>query len=245
MKNMSIIASYVTVRSDIISIILGEILMKKMIACLHAHHSNIAYLQTSIDSRLIELTHYVDPGLIKRIGRDASFSKEEAGNKVIEQIEWIAQTGVEAILITCTQYSALLEVEKLRTSIPVIKLDEVFFHTICSSDAPQTLLFTNPATINGTMKQLDKFAAANNKTVDNIEVRIIENAFELIMQGKTEQYVEKVSNEIKSILAADKNKKASVVQLSMVESARRVERELNMKIDNPLDALLQFLITYA
>ncbi|MNC84143.1 hypothetical protein D3C75_1385110 [compost metagenome] len=43
---------------------------------------------------------------------------------------------------------------------------------------------------------------------------------------------------IKGILASEKNKKISVAQLSMVETADKVQRELNVKIGNPLDSLI-------
>lgn len=212
--------------------------MKKRIACLHAHYSNIDYIQNALSSDELELVHFVDPGLMSRITSDKSFDEIQAKNKVIEQIEWISQANVEAILITCTNYIALLEESRLHTSIPIIKIDEPFFSSVCNIAEPQVLLFTNPATVEGTMARLKEFASTHDKPIHNIEARVIENTFELIMQGKKEQYVEEVSKYIKGILASEKNKKISVAQLSMVETAVKVERELNVKIGNPLDSLI-------
>lgn len=211
--------------------------MKKKIACLHAHYSNIQYIQNALTSDELELVHFVDPGLMSRITSDKNFDEGQAKNKVIEQIEWISQANVEAILITCTNYIALLEEDRLHTSIPIIKIDEPFFSSVCSITEPQVLLFTNPATVEGTMRRLNEFASIQDKPI-NIEARVIENTFELIMQGKNEQYVEELSKYIKGILASEKNKKISVAQLSMVESAVKVEQELNVKIGNPLDSLI-------
>jgi hypothetical protein len=212
--------------------------MKKRIACLHAHYSNIQYIENALSSDEVELIHFVDPGLMSRISSDKNFDEVQAQNKVIEQIEWMSQANVEAILITCTNYIALLEENRLNTTIPIIKIDEPFFGSICNITEPQILLFTNPATVEGTMRRLNEFATIHGKPIPDIEVRVVENAFELIMQGKNEQYVEQLSKYIKGVFVSDKNKKISVAQLSMVETAIKVEHELNVKIGNPLDSLI-------
>lgn len=211
--------------------------MKKRIACLHAHYSNIQYIENALSSDELELVHFVDPGLMSRISSDENFDEVQAQNKVIEQIEWMSKANVEAILITCTNYIALLEENRLNTTIAIIKIDEPFFDSICNITEPQIVLFTNPATVEGTMRRLNEFATIHGKPIPDIEVRVVENAFELIMQGKNEQYVEQLSKYIKGVFASDKNKKISVAQLSMVEAAVKVERELNVKIGNPLDSL--------
>jgi Asp/Glu/hydantoin racemase len=214
--------------------------MKKKIGCLHAHYSNIEYIQNAITSDEFELIHFVDPGLMSRITTYNNFDEAKAKNKVIEQIEWISQANVDAILITCTNYIAMLEEDRLKTSIPIIKIDEPFFNYVWNITEPQVLLFTNPATVEGTMRRLNELAIAHDKLISNIEIRVIENTFELIMQGRKEQYVEEVSKYIKGVLASEKSKKISVAQLSMVEPADKVERELNVKIGNPLNSLVKY-----
>jgi len=171
--------------------------------CLHAHYSNIAYIQNAIASNELELVHFVDPGLMNRIASDKSFDLIQAQNKVIEQMEWIAQANVDVILITCTNYIALLEEDRLRTPIPIIKIDEPFFDYVCNITEPQILLFTNPATVEGTMKRFNEYASEHEKPLINFEVHVIENAFELIMQGKIELYKNEVSNYIRKLLASE------------------------------------------
>ncbi|MFC4809597.1 aspartate/glutamate racemase family protein [Paenibacillus sp. GCM10023250] len=212
--------------------------MKRRIGCLHAHYSNIAYIEHAISSDDLEWIHFVDPGLMSRITSDNNFDEAQAKNKVLEQIEWIAQANVEAILITCTTYIALLEENRLHTSIPILKMDEPFFNSVCRITAPQVLLFTNPATVEGTMGRLKEYASTHGMPIRNIEARIIENTFELLMRGEKERYVEELSTYIKKILVSEKDKKISVAQLSMVEAAYKVERELAVKIGNPLDSLI-------
>lgn len=212
----------------------------KKIGCLHAHYSNIEYIQKAIASNDLELVHFVDYGLMSRIASDENFDLTKAQNKVNEQIEWIANTNIDAILITCTNYIAILNEEQLKTSVPIIKIDEPFIHHVCNITEPQILLFTNPATVEGTMKRLNEFATTHAKPI-NIDVQVIENTFELIMQGKKEQYVNEVSNYIKGLLVSDPNKTISVAQLSMVETAEKVEREMDVQIGNPLKTLVTYL----
>ena len=213
--------------------------MKKRIGCLHAHYSNIEYIQDALSSDERELVHFVDPGLMSRILSDPDFDEAQAKKKVIEQIEWIAQASVEAILITCTNYIALLDENRLTASLPILKIDEPFFHSVCRQAGPQVLLFTNPATVEGTMSRLADYAAAQDMPLRHVEARVIGDTFELLLQGKKEQYVEELSKRLKEIVASEKNKKISVAQLSMVEAAVNVQREWSVAIGNPLDCLIK------
>ncbi|MCM3628912.1 hypothetical protein M3194_16325 [Paenibacillus glycanilyticus] len=209
------------------------------VGCLHAHYSNIEYIQDAMGSKA-EFVHYVDPGLMNRLTHDTSFDLTKAKAKVADQINWMAQSGVDAILITCTNYIALLEEEDLVTSIPVIKIDEPFFNEICKITQPQVLLFTNPATVEGTMKRLNDYAVSRGQLPPDIEVCIIDNTFDFIMQGKKNRYSEEISTYIKNLHQSDPGKKISVAQLSMAEAAKRAAEELQVTIGNPLESLAAF-----
>jgi aspartate/glutamate racemase len=214
--------------------------MKKRIGCLHAHYSNIQYIEQAFSSCEVELLHFVDPALVYRVSSDDTFSLLDARRKVIEQIEWIVQADVDVILITCTNYIAVLQEDQLSVTVPIIKIDEPFFNDVCKQDQPQILLFTNPATVEGTMKRLYDYANANGKHLD-VEAQVIENTFELIMQGKKEQYLIVLSEYIRKLLASNKNRVISVAQLSMVEAVRDIEKETRVKIGNPLESLMTYI----
>lgn len=207
--------------------------MKKKIGCLHAHYSNIDYIESAFSAYDLELSHYVDPGLLYRLKTD---QVSEAEKKVKDQIEWIAQSGVDAILITCTNYIALLK--QLEVNIPIIKIDEPYFEALCKTEQPQIILFTNPDTVQGTMTRLEQYAKNYQKSLD-IEVKVIENSFELIMSGKNEEYQKAVYHYMKQL---DSNHSLSVAQLSMVAAAQQVEQETSKTIINPLNTLVTSLI---
>lgn len=111
-----------------------------------------------------------------------------------EQMEWMVECNVDAILITCTNYITFLNEEQLSLSMPIIKIDEPFFELVCQVQRPQVMLFTNPATVEGTMKRLNVHSR-NYGGVD-VEIIIIENAFELIMKGLNDTYNQEIVNRL-------------------------------------------------
>lgn len=58
--------------------------MKKKMGCLHAHYSNIAYIENALSSDKLELVHFVDPGLMSRISSDTHFDVAQAKQKVLD-----------------------------------------------------------------------------------------------------------------------------------------------------------------
>lgn len=214
--------------------------LRKRLGCLHAHYSNIEYIDNSLSPFNIELIHFVDPALMYRVTSDQNFQESEAQNKVKEQIEWIAQCNVDAILITCTNYIAILQEDQLSISVPIIKIDEPFFDYICNIQQPQTILFTNPATVEGTVERLKHYANNHQKSLD-LEVIVINDTFELIMQGLKEEYNQEISKFLNQIIKDDK-KVISVAQLSMVDASQQVENKTSKAIINPLSTLVSSIV---
>ncbi|MFS0774786.1 hypothetical protein ABC255_01935 [Neobacillus sp. 3P2-tot-E-2] len=209
--------------------------MKKRIGCLHAHYSNIDYIEIALSAYDVELSHFVDPGLMVRVMSDSDFTDADAISRVKEQVEWVVRSGVDAVLITCTNYIALLG--ELATNVPIIKMDEPYFEALCEIDQPQTILFTNPDTVRGTMNRLQQYAKSKQKTLE-IEVQVIENTFELIMSGKKAEYQE----EVVDFLKKQQQRVVSVAQLSMVGAAQQVESETSQTIINPLHTLVTSMV---
>lgn len=214
--------------------------LRKRLGCLHAHYSNIEYIENALSPFNLEIIHFVDPALMYRVTSDESYQESDAQNKVKEQIEWIAQCNVDAILITCTNYIAILQEDQLSISVPIIKIDEPFFDFICNIQQPQTILFTNPATVEGTVERLKHYANNHQKFLD-LEIIVISNTFELIMQGLKEEYNEEISKFINQIIK-DEKKVISVAQLSMVDASQQVEYKTSKTILNPLSTLVSSIV---
>lgn len=210
--------------------------MRKKLGCLHAHYSNIEYIEQAFQNiEKVELVHFVDPGLIQQVSKGS----DGLALKVKEQLEWMESCDMDAVLITCTNYITLLEEEQLELSIPIIKIDEPFFETFCEEKHPQTILFTNPETVEGTMNRLQQYALLHEKSI-NAEVKVIDNTFELIIQGKKDAYNNAVVQTLHDV--AGGQRRISVAQLSMVEAARQFEKESTLTIIHPLKSLVKFVM---
>jgi len=209
---------------------------KTRLGCLHMHHSNIPYIDGIVAPDRVELLHFVDPGLMRRIGSDAGFPSDQAEAQVRRQLEWMAGCGLDAILITCTNYIAVLADELLDLSIPVIKIDEPFFADLLQQPSPHLLLFTNPATIEGTMRRFHDYAQRAGHQ-PSVEIDVMSGAFDLVMAGKTEEYAAAVADQLRELVRSGRYEAISVGQLSMAESALRITAETGVPIGNPLDSL--------
>ena len=199
---------------------------------MHVHHSNIDYIDQAFSTYNVELVHFVDPGLMRRLTFDPTFSKEAAAMKISEQIAWMKSSQVDAILLTCTNYIALLQDELLTTRIPIFKIDEPFFETICKVTEPQTIFFSNPGTVKGTMERLNHYASERKKEL-NINAIVIEDTFELMMNGQADLYNEKIAEYIK-VYGKNSRDVLSVGQLSMYDASKQTQ----LASLNPLDSLV-------
>ncbi|MCR8635252.1 hypothetical protein [Paenibacillus radicis (ex Xue et al. 2023)] len=218
--------------------------MTRRIGCYHAHYSNIEYIQQALECYDVELSHFVDPGL-DRLKGDADFSAERGQRKIADMLGWIASCHVDAILVTCTYFTANLTEElEQALPVPVIKIDDPMLALICANDEPQLLVFTNPATVNGTMNRMHQYARSAGRS-PQLQAHLLENTFELIMQGKKQAYIEMVKTGLERLSAQYPDQQLWAVQLSMVPAAviaSSASRD-SKKIGNPLKALVEELVS--
>lgn len=215
--------------------------MRKRLGCLHAHHSNISYIDSAFKPYDLETVHFVDPALYFRIAHDEHFLPSDAFAKVKEQVSWMAKCELDAILVTCTNYIAVLQDETCTGSIPILKIDEPYFEVLCQLTSPQIVVFTNPDTVAGTVKRLKEHATRQGRALE-LEVRVLEGTFPLIMQGKTEEYLLEVAFGLERLLNDISGKNVSVAQLSMVEAALQVQQKTSQEIVNPLTSLVASIV---
>ncbi|MFF2912452.1 hypothetical protein [Paenibacillus sp. NPDC057934] len=210
------------------------------IGCYHLHYSNIEHIENALSDYEVELVHFVDPGL-DRIKMDADFNNETVETKVRETLNWISASHVDAILITCTFFTAVYRESLHPLPIPVIKIDDPLFQDTCRFDEPVLFVFTNPNTVKGTMEQFQHFCqAAGCKVL--VESRVLEHTFSLIMQGKKEEYTTLVSSGLKHAAQENPGVRIVAAQLSMAPAARQAEQETGITIGNHLNALTGYMI---
>lgn len=204
---------------------------------LHAHQSAIAEIDAGLAAYDMAPVHFVEPGILHRITTDPAFASGEARSRVLERVRWICECGVEALVVTCTNYVALLGDEPF--GVPVIKIDEPFFASVCAKGRPQVIFFTNPATVAGTMERLHRFAEAAGEQAE-AEARLVPDVYHLLSQGRAEEYGDAIAAALRHAVAQD-GADLSVAQVSMASAARQVEAESGRAITHPLGALAAHL----
>lgn len=198
--------------------------MIKRLGCFHAHHSNIAVIDSALTDLEVELIHFVDPGL-DRIKNDPHTTVGVVQSRINATLDWIASVHVDAILITCTFFTAHLD-DQWAYSVPIIKIDEPLFQWISNNHHSHLLLFTNPSTVDGTIKGLENYAKEHQQTID-IQPYLIPNAFELLMDGKKSDYERTIFNAMQELIKNYPNKVISTAQLSMSSVAEsHTERQI-------------------
>ncbi|GAA4844908.1 hypothetical protein GCM10023310_23510 [Paenibacillus vulneris] len=208
------------------------------IGCYHAHYSNIDIIEQALAPYGVELVHYVDPGVDRRKA-DPYFTLEKAQDKIKETLDWIAASHVDAVLITCTFFTAHMP-DGLNYGIPVIKLDDPLFEAICRSDRPSLLVFTNPATVQGTLERLIRYAQQQGRRLD-LHSQTIEPSFELLMQGRKVKYTELVASGLQRLAEDNPDRQVWAAQLSMVQAAEHTERACGIRLGDPLRSLVQHM----
>ncbi|WP_025681544.1 hypothetical protein [Paenibacillus massiliensis] len=217
--------------------------MKRM-GCLHAHYSNISYIEEAFHDKGIQWMHFVDPGLVYSSDPERDPGDEGAKRRVREQLDWMQRCQLDAILITCTYYAALLSQlsDPISSDIPILTIDEPYFVELCRMNTPQLLLFTNPETVEGTMNRLQQYAVRSGQTVQ-VGTEVIDGAFPILMQGDKETYDAVISERIRLLLEQKPDCRISVAQLSMVDAVKgQVDHRGNL-IGHPLKPLVREVLS--
>jgi hypothetical protein len=209
------------------------------IGCFHAHYSNIEQIDNALSTYDVECIHFVDPGL-DRIKNDPDFTLEQAERKVLDTLNWIANSHVDAILVTCTFYAAMIRDDIHRLPVPVIKIDDLLFQDLLNRGGPIVLVFTNPNMVEGTLGRMRRYFEQNGATLD-AEARVLSGTFELIMQGKKEQYAEQVTSGMIGIARELPDKTIVAAQLSMVPAAQSAADATGTVIGNAAVSLAEYL----
>ena len=59
----------------------GDLKLGKRLGCLHAHYSNIEYIENAFAPYNIELIHFVDPGLMYQVTKIKISKKQKLKGK--------------------------------------------------------------------------------------------------------------------------------------------------------------------
>ncbi|MCZ8520690.1 MULTISPECIES: hypothetical protein [Paenibacillus] len=220
---------------------------------MHAHYSNIRFFEGTFDPELYGFLHFVDPGLIHWLTREPEKSvplevggtSAELHGRLTGQLEWIAGCGVDAILVTCTNYIA--ELAKLgasldgRVAAELIAIDEPWFGEVVRSGGDCRIAFTNPATVEGTMGRLQAYAAEHGVPLRAEAVVADRSLFDQLLQGRDKEYAEGTYAFLAGLTAETGGLPVAAAQLSMADAARTLQGNGAGAVIEPLGALQRYL----
>lgn len=176
--------------------------MMKQIIGIHAHDSNISYMEALFNEDDIVKKHLI----IK-----PQMDLEDQRKKLMALIKKELKSDVVGFMITCTVYASLIEESDI-DGVPIWKIEDPIIEAIIQDDHQKFLFFSNPDTVPLTMAKVKAGYQKKGKESD-YQVRLIPDSFPLIMSGQQAAYEEA----IKEAIAPYLQEKGSVylMQLSM------------------------------
>ena len=204
--------------------------------CLHAHPSNQSYIEDVFGDTDLALYHTVDSSFIERATQDPTFDHHKQQAYAINKL--MQEDKADLTLLTCTQYIAALGDQQHLFKQPIVPIDEPVFELICEKKESLQLVFSNPATVEGTMKRLESYAKDRGKQID-AEVIVMEDVFHLCLNGDMQAYEEQIKKQLRRCMK--KSGDICVMQLSMVRASQQMEEETGVPIIHPLSPLKQFV----
>ncbi|AFH61928.1 hypothetical protein ACVNS2_14880 [Paenibacillus caseinilyticus] len=105
------------------------------------------------------------------------------------------------------------------------------------------IAFTNPATVQGTMKRLEAYAEAQGIPLRAEAVVADASLFEHLLQGREARYAEETCAFLAGLTAADPAVPVAAAQLSMADAARKLQGQ-GARIIEPLSALQRHLAAW-
>ncbi|MCD5002469.1 hypothetical protein IV487_08340 [Enterococcus saccharolyticus] len=206
------------------SFLCEELVVK--IICLHASSYNIALVDEGMRGINIEVDHVVDQQLLHLIQREES---EQQYTYIHQKLQQLIAKKPDAILITCTNYIALLEQRPLISEVPLLMIDEMLFKQLPKTRQTLTVLFTNKQIVTGTLQRLRKFCP----WVKQIEIMVIDNVFSWYLAGEITKHDARIYETLLSL----GNGQLMAAQLSMSRAVERYNQQHQQLVIHPLEAI--------
>lgn len=138
--------------------------------------------------------HVLDEPLLERIRQRGVIAPEDTRH--LQEIAIVAeQIGAQALLITCSTVSLCVDDIRTPAGIPIIKIDEAMISKAVREGTKIGVLATNPTTLDPTRQMLQAEAARVNRPIE-IQLVLVEHAFEALMRKEAETHDRLVKNAV-------------------------------------------------
>lgn len=184
-----------------------------------------------------EARHIVDEPLLVRIEARGRLDPVD-DERVLSHLELGRAAGAQAALVTCSTLSPCVDRVRERSPLPVLKIDEALMREAIRRGHRIAVIVTSPTTRESTRRALEQEAEQAGKNI-TIELRFVEQAFDLLRRGQRERHDQLVLSTISEALSS-----ADVVllaQASMAHLARRLEPPHQSRVLTTIDTALTAL----
>jgi Asp/Glu/hydantoin racemase len=164
--------------------------------------------------------HILDEPLLERI-RIRGHGAPEDERRLAEHFELATAVGADAVLVTCSTTSLLVDAVRDRFDLPVITIDAAMAAEAIRAGSRVALVATNETTVEPSRALVEAEAARVGRRVE-VSVRVVPNALAALLEGDSATHDQLVEQAIRAA-AAD----ADVVvlaQASMARVLRSIER---------------------
>jgi len=164
----------------------------------------------------VRVKHVLDEPLLEAIRLRGRLSQED-GERLLSHVKQAEQIRAQAVLVTCSTTSPLVDHIQAQVSIPVFKIDQAMIEKAVHLGTRIGVLATNRTTLEPTRQMLLAQAVKTGKKIE-YEENYIEGALEFLLKGQAEQHDQLVHQAIVEI-----RPKVDVVILAQASMARVLE----------------------
>lgn len=138
-------------------------------------------------SRVVDLMNIVDDSIVSSISRNNCEIPNWIRKRIVEYMCFAENSEANAILLTCSSISELVDVGQQFVDIPVFKIDEAMAEKAVSENSRIGVVATLSTTLEPT-KRLLQSKAHKYETEIHISESLCEGAFEALGRGNAEEH---------------------------------------------------------
>jgi len=161
----------------------------------------------------VELMHVLDEPLLRIVQKRGKFDKQDV-SRMRSHAEAAEKAGADAILVTCSTLSPLVDEVRPSVGIPIVKIDEAMIQAAVEQGNTIGVVATAESTLKPTCDTLFQYAVKYGKSI-RTEKKYVEDAIEALINGDGNLHDELVKKAI-----ADLSQRVEIIILAQASMAR-------------------------
>lgn len=163
----------------------------------------------------LEIINIVDDSIVSTISRNGNRVPPNIASRITDYCRHAEDAGADAVLVTCSSISEIVDLARPMVSIPVFKIDEPMAeHAVKRARTSIGVVATLQTTLQPTTRLLKSKIEKSGKSIA-LNPMLAEGAFEALQLGQPEQHDTIVLQAIESLLTT-----CDVVVLAQASMAR-------------------------